>query len=266
MSNHDFEVEVLVRGRPVKVFKHKGDFYIEGRRGSAYELKVYNNTWKPVEMVASVDGMSVMEDGQAGPHNSGYVIQPRSSIVIPGFRRNNDAVAEFLFAGKGESYSTAMGHGSQNVGAIGFMFFKEKQYYASHSPLYPFASSSDSVVIGSTQGMTFNATSDMAKGMSRRVTSDTESVNVASTLDSFELGTDWGNEIEHNVREVSFTRDNPDHPDKIITVYYDSRRGLEARGIQVVQTTSRPKYDKPNPFPGYNNSGCSAPPGWKGRR
>lgn len=268
MSNHDFEVEVLVRGRPIKVFKHKGDFYVEGRKGSAYELKIYNNTWKQVEVVPSVDGMSVMEDGPAGPQNSGYLVPARSSIVIPGFRRNNSAVAEFMFAGKQNSYANAMGEGTQNVGVIGFMFFKEKEVY--QPPYEPW----NNIMIGSSAGgMTFNScntmgstlrhTSDAPTKGSRRIRPDAESVNVVSTSDSFELGTDWGNEVTHNVQEVQFTRDNPDHPDKIITIYYDSKRGLESRGIQVVAPTVKPKYQSPNPFPGYTETGCTPPPRWR---
>lgn len=262
MNNHDFEVEVLVRGRPVKFFKHNGEFYIEGRQGSKYELKVYNNTWNRVEVVASVDGMSVMEDGLAGPQNSGYLIPARSSIVIPGFRRNNSAVAEFKFGGKQDSYSNAMGEGTQNVGAIGFMFFKEKVVYRAPSlDSWNNTISTGSITVNSTDSMIFNSGSS---GTLRHSSNNTAK-GMISTADSFELGTEWGDEIAHKVQEVQFIRETM-HPDKIITVYYDSRRGLEARGIQVVQTTVRPTYEKPNPFPGYNESGCSAPPGWKGKR
>lgn len=262
MSNHDFEVEILVFGRPVKVFKHQGQFFVEGRRGSAYELKIYNNTWSRVEVVASVDGMSVMEDSPAGPQNSGYVIPARSSIIIPGFRRNNSAVAEFVFSDKRDSYANAMGAGTQNVGAIGFMFFKEKvayTYTVVNQPFhqYPLGTSINTAIgVYSSNLISHNISS----------TSCNTGRSVGSTPDSFELGTDWGNEVQHNVREVQFSRENPSHPDKIIVVYYDSRRGLEARGIRVVESTVRPKYETPNPFPGYTEPGCNPPPGWTGRR
>ena len=51
-----YEAQILVRDRPVRVFKHEGDFFIEGRKGSSFELKFINNTWDRIEVVISVDG------------------------------------------------------------------------------------------------------------------------------------------------------------------------------------------------------------------
>ena len=90
--------------------------------------------------------------------------------------------------------------------------------------------------------------------------------NVVSSTDSFELGTDWGDEKSHHVREVQFNRADLHHPDKIVTIYYDSKHGLEKRGIQVGRPSKKKKMVEPNPFPGYSDVGCTPPNNWRGRR
>lgn len=271
----DYEVEVLVRGRPVQIYRHDGDFFIEGRRGSTYELKFYNNTWQRVEIVISVDGMSVMKDGQAGPSDSGYLVPARGSIIVPGFRRDMNNVAEFQFSDKGNSYSNAMGNGTTNVGVIGFMVFKEKQH------IYPVFTTSQNPFtrVGDSGSFTpypySNVSMNSTYGMSPRVPNNSPIVGsgssiaatcVTSSADSekFDLGTTWGDEKSHNVTEVSFDRQNPHVADRIITIYYDSLRNLEKRGIKVKNYSNSNVYEKPNPFPGYTK-GCTPPPGWRKR-
>ena len=65
----------------------------------------------------------------------------------------------------------------------------------------------------------------------------------------------FGEEAEHSVKEVSFQRGS--HLDTF-AIYYDTRKGLEQRGIEVVSPTTKPK---PSPFPG--DKGCTPPPNWK---
>ena len=65
----------------------------------------------------------------------------------------------------------------------------------------------------------------------------------------------FGEEAEHSVKEVSFQRGS--HLDTL-AIYYDTRKGLEQRGIEVVSPTTKPK---PSPFPG--DKGCTPPPNWK---
>ena len=124
----NYEVEILVRGNPVKMFRHKGEFFVEGRKGSSFELKFKNNTWKNIEVVPSVDGLSVLDGEACGEESEGYLVPARDSVTIPGWRLNNQAVAEFVFKDKDRSYSNQTGEGTTNVGVIGFMVFKEKEY------------------------------------------------------------------------------------------------------------------------------------------
>ena len=70
------------------------------------------------------------------------------------------------------------------------------------------------------------------------------------------LGVGFGVSKDHEVKEVVFEKG---HCYGLISLYYDSRKGLEKRGIQVVNI---PVSSRPNPFPG-NDRGCVPPAGWQ---
>lgn len=276
----DYEAEILVNGKPIKMFQHKGELFVEGRKGSKFELRIKNNTWGRIEVVPSVDGLSVLDGEPCSEHSEGYLIPARESIVVPGWRLDNNSVAEFVFKDKRKSYSKQTGHGTGNVGVIGFMVFKEKvSYYNDPGIWQPFELVvGGGFVSGSTAGdptfgkgrMMSNTISNMASTASESVdVFAATSVSVADTTNStedsnetFNIGTGWGDEREHKVTIVDFDRQNPMTPDAFITVYYDSRKGLEARGIKVVGTRRKKAPCLPDPFPGYTR-GCKPPPGWK---
>ena len=322
MSN--YEVEVLVRGRPVKVFNHKGDYFIEGRKGSTFELKITNNTWNRIEVVTSVDGLSVINGEECGPDAEGYLVPARESIVIPGWKLPDNKAAQFVFEDKRDGYSNQVGKGTRNVGAIGFMVFEEKEevkplavpnnpYPVPYPQPYPqpypvpypvprpwytggywttdgtwISNTSASPVRGFGTLTGSGSVSNMVSGSTLHTTaqnacstrnetfsmgSEDDSIalmavaadEVANMVpDSFELGTGWGDEINHNVTTVEFNRKDKFNPTKILTLFYDSKKGLEARGIQVVKTKKKTVKQLPNAFPTYNNTGCKPPKNWRG--
>lgn len=318
----DYEVEVLVRGRPVKVFKHKGDHFIEGRKGSVFELKITNNTWDRIEVVASVDGLSVINGEECGPDSEGYVVPARGSVIIPGWKLPDDKAAQFVFEDKRDGYSNQVGKGTTNVGVIGVMVFEEKpvekpvviptpQPYPvpypvpTPDPWYPrpWRIYPDNIWYGSGTGdntairgistsvgsktvtsnnvletfgsnsvadseTSFTATSNDSIGATLQ-NSGVETANmiqaeadVAESL--FEIGTGWGKEINHEVTMVEFTRKDNHNPSRILSLFYDTKKGLEARGIEVVKSTKKKVNQLPNAFPIYKNTGCKPPKNWKG--
>lgn len=317
----NYEIDVLVNGRPVKVFNHKGDSFIEGRRGSVFELKVTNNTWNRIEVVASVDGLSVINGEECGPESEGYIVPAKESIVIPGWKLPNNKAAQFVFEDKREGYSNQVGKGTNNVGVIGFMVFEEKEevkpisvpnnpypqpypqpypvpypvptpwrrrdYWTTDDIWYSSNSTGDApprfgtTTCGSVKGMTSGSplreTAQNACSENSTLSVDDDSI-VTMTCDDiigvsnmmcgsaepFELGTGWGKEINHNVSVVEFTRKDKFNPTKLLTLFYDSKKGLEARGIQVVKTKKKKVNQLPNAFPTYNNTGCKPPKNWRG--
>ncbi len=70
--------------------------------------------------------------------------------------------------------------------------------------------------------------------------------------DAENIGVGFGEAAEHKVQEVTF---NKGHSLATFAIYYDSRKGLEKRGITVVSN----QKPLPEPFPA---SACTPPPGW----
>lgn len=146
MSN--YEVRVIVNGRSIKLYSHEGQLWAEGRKGSEFELEFVNKTNTRVEIVPSVDGLSVMDGNPCGVDSDGYLVEAHSSIRIPGWRLNNNNVAAFVFKDKENSYISQIGGDvKKSAGVIGFMVFEEKvvqkpkpeehHHHHHHHPWYP---------------------------------------------------------------------------------------------------------------------------------
>lgn len=102
-----------------------GRTYVVGRAGQRYTLFVRNDTGLRFEVVASVDGLDVIDGEPASLAKRGYLVDPHSSLTIDGFRRSDSTVAAFRFGAVGDSYAARTGS-ARNVGVIGVAFFAEK--------------------------------------------------------------------------------------------------------------------------------------------
>jgi len=308
MKKSNLSIEVLVKGRPVREFyHHDGNTYIEGRKNSSFELRIRNDNSNRVLVVPSVDGLSVMDGKKADSKSNGYVINGFSSLTIPGWRLDNEEVAQFFFQGKkGKGYAAQMEEGG-NEGVIGFMFFEEKAltswttiivkeiekqpYYPPYpwaepyrwpyDPFKPYWYTTYSNSIESGRGMssggtsagtpdiTFSSTNaafknpgDSSYTFTANAAAPGEencSVNVCQSIapvveEEDHVSVGFGEAMDHAVSTTSF--DRGDHLETF-AIYYDTRKGLEQRGIEVVNPSPR---SAPNPFPG--DKGCIPPPDW----
>jgi hypothetical protein len=125
MQKSNVEIRVLIKGKPIQEYYHNGGNFVEGREGSPFELELINRNPFRVEAVVSVDGLSVIDGKEAGVHSSGYLVEGGDTLRIPGWKLNDEAIAKFVFSGKGQSYSTAMTGSASNNGVIGAMVFAE---------------------------------------------------------------------------------------------------------------------------------------------
>ena len=223
MEENNVIFEILVHGRPVKEYSHKGLVYVEGRPGTEFTLRVANNrTIRRALAVVTVDGRSVM-NGRPGSYASGgYVLKPYSSIVIPGWRLDNEEVAKFFFTGRNDSYAAQMG-APADVGVIGCAVFHERIEFPDPAVFNYFE---EQPILGGYKGGN--------------------------------IGTGFGKRIEHRVIGVEFERESI--PFTVFEIHYNDRNGLEALGINFRE---RPQIAGPNPFPGEPNHGCPPPPGWR---
>lgn len=112
-------------GRTLPGYVAGGRTLVLGEDGARYRIVVRNGTSARFEVVASVDGLDVIDGKPADPGRRGYIVDPRGVLVIDGFRTSDDAVAAFRFGKVAESYA-AQTTGDRNVGVVGMAIFSER--------------------------------------------------------------------------------------------------------------------------------------------
>lgn len=103
-----------------------GEFRLKAREGERYQLRFYNrSTTTSYEIVTTVDGLDVI-NGQTGSlSHPGYLLLPRTELMINGFRRDISRVAAFRFSGVAQSYAAHSLTGKmENVGVIGIAIYE----------------------------------------------------------------------------------------------------------------------------------------------
>ncbi len=143
MHKSNYEVNVLVNGKPVREYYQDGKFYIEARQNTEYSIKLKNHGHKKIMAVISVDGIDVLKGKNATEAESGYIVNPYSTTEIKGYRIDDDKVATFKFDDGKKSYSTQVEQKfdkkklekvqkgqiapSKNNGVIGVRIWEEKE-------------------------------------------------------------------------------------------------------------------------------------------
>lgn len=284
-NGRNYELLVRPRGRtPADEYYHNGAVWIEGREGSNYTIDIRNNTHQRALFIVSVDGLDVIEGQPAGPRSQGYVVGPRETISVPGWKLNNQEAAEFFFSRSRESYVNAIGGTTTNTGVIGAMIFSEyvqptrhEDYYIARgvgggtlvtnlSSTVPWSSISNAPLVGGTiTSASLNAAASGPKGITgvAGLLAQQQTYNaVTSSPVTQDVGTGFGQSTAWQTHTTQFRRANPDHPDAVLALYYNTARNLEKMGIRL-----RKKRDvsyQANPFPGYSSTGCKPPSGWTG--
>jgi hypothetical protein len=268
MRLHNCELNILVRGRKVSEYTHpdNNDIYIEGRASSAFEIEFINRNDHRVEVVLSVDGLSVTDGKAAGDTSRGYIVDAYGRIAIPGWKIDAAQVAKFEFSGKkGGSYveQTAAGN-SANKGVIGALVYRERPAVAhvwtgnwpnvgqwprngsaADVGMQPMWSTVNCAVGGvlRSAGTTTAALSNCAPA----------SINNAVTQT---LGTGFGAAYDFATTQTTFHRLLLMGS---LEMFYDDKKGLLRRGIDLKPV--RAPQSRPQAFPAM---GCPIPEGWKG--
>ena len=251
--SHQFQMEILVAGRPVTEYHHQGNLFIEGRKGSEFVIRLTNNSYDEAMAIVAVDGLNVIDGSRADHKGAGYLINPQSHIDVKGWVKDMNSFNAFYFAGKGDSYSERVGKGNSNNGVIGAMFFRPKLNldWQTFHEAHPFTTSDIKSWSG---GHVFGASAEISA--SRGIAVAAASASTGYPTNS--LGAGHGSQGSQKLSEGQFTKRDPEHPDALLAIYYDDRQGLERRGIIVDQT----KVYK-SAFPAYNVSntvGVPQPP------
>jgi hypothetical protein len=114
-------------GRMLPGYQAGGKTFAIGEAGTRYTIVIRNNTPARFEVVASVDGLDVMDGRPASFSKRGYLINPNDSLEIDGFRTSESEVAAFRFGSVRGSYADKKGD-DRNVGVIGIALFHERGF------------------------------------------------------------------------------------------------------------------------------------------
>ena len=112
-------------GSPLPGAQIGSDLYAVGEAGARYTIGVENHSAYRYEVVASVDGLDVIDGAEADFNKRGYLIDPYTSFVIEGWRTGDDTVAAFRFSDMDDSYAGRTGR-PRNIGVIGVALFQEE--------------------------------------------------------------------------------------------------------------------------------------------
>jgi hypothetical protein len=100
-------------------------FRLAGVQGSRYTLRFRNLSERSYEVIATVDGLDVLNGKPGSLRNGGYVLRPLQALTIEGFRKSENEVAAFRFSAPGRAYAANTEAGDvRNIGVIGAALFE----------------------------------------------------------------------------------------------------------------------------------------------
>src|SRR5439155_24611706 len=122
----DFDVQVLVDGRPLEEYATRGRAYVEALEGREYELRVRNPLPYRVAVALSVDGLNSIDARHTTAWEaSKWVIEPYGTIDISGWQVSSSRARHFYFTSERDSYGARLGQ-TANLGVISAVFYRER--------------------------------------------------------------------------------------------------------------------------------------------
>lgn len=219
------------------VYRHAGRYYVAGVPGHRYQLSLRNHTGEDVLGIVSVDGVNAISGTTADwSQNDGYVLAAGSRYDVKGWRKSQSQVAGFVFADAGDSYASRTGR-PDNVGVVGIAVFRSQDAMDAMD-----AMTRDDMLMQPAQPAVREASGAAAPAppsVASRASSEARADKAAP------LGTGFGQRERDDVHDVDFERASS-APTELITLYYDTRAHLIARGVLPPETVS-PR--QPQPFP-----------------
>jgi hypothetical protein len=133
----NFQVEVVVNGRPLTEYYARGRTYVEALEGAEYELRLRNDSSERVAVALSVDGLNTIDARHTSAWNaSKWVIEPYQTITISGWQMSSERARRFYFTNERDSYGAKLGQ-TANLGVISAVFFRERNRAVPITPPYP---------------------------------------------------------------------------------------------------------------------------------
>ena len=80
----DVTVYDRAENRTLPVYRHDGRYYVVGKPGNEYQVRVRNRAGADILAVVSVDGVNAVSGETANWSQTGYVLGPRPGLRHPG--------------------------------------------------------------------------------------------------------------------------------------------------------------------------------------
>lgn len=264
----DVTVYDRVENRTLPIHHHNGRYYVVGKPGNEYQIRIANRGRQEILSVVSVDGVNAVSGETANWNQTGYVLGAHQAFDIRGWRKSMDRIAAFYFTAHHNSYAARTGR-PNNVGVIGVALFRKKfeppvridppvRPMPRPRPPYPYDSPFPSSPEGApgaameqerSEGAQDSATapapSAPAGAMRRHAEAQSDIARAPRPAPS--LGTGHGRNEHSQVTYTNFERASSS-PAEVITIHYDTYENLLAQGV----ITQPPIYARPmpTPFPG----------------
>jgi hypothetical protein len=121
----NFDLEILVGGRPLEGYFARGRSYVEAIAGAEYEVRIRNPLPFRVAVALSVDGLNTIDARRTTAWNaSKWVIEPYGTISIDGWQMSSERARRFYFTSEQDSYGAKLGQ-TANLGVVSAVFFRE---------------------------------------------------------------------------------------------------------------------------------------------
>ena len=270
----DITVYDRIENRTLPIHQHNGRYYVVGKPGNEYQIRVANRGRQEILSVVSVDGVNAVSGETANWSQTGYVLGNYQAFDIRGWRKSTDRIAAFYFTEHQNSYAARTGR-PNNVGVIGVAVFRKKyeppvRIEPPVPPVRRWPRSRSESPFPSTlgDGMSSSAPADATRS-AEGASADSRSAPAQAQADaqpgasagamegrasgsamarapqkSTTLGTGHGRSEESQVTYTSFERAST-APAEVISIHYDTYENLLAQGV-IYQP---PVYARPTPVP-----------------
>lgn len=220
----EFDVQVLMNGRPLDEYAARGRTYVEAREGREYELRVRNPFPYRVAVALSVDGLNTIDAKHTTAWDaSKWVIGPYETIDISGWQVSSARARHFYFTTERDSYGAKLGQ-TANLGVISAVFFRERQPMPIRVTPPPPRRSGEPIYEDKGEGASRNS-SDAPAAAERK---DGRAKSYPAPDDE-SAATGIGRSVSNDVRWVNMQLDA--RPFSEVTIRYEFYQGLVRLGI-----------------------------------
>ena len=233
--------------RTLPLYPHNGRYYVVGKPGNEYQIRVANRGQQDILSVVSVDGVNAVSGETANWTQTGYVLSGYQGFDIRGWRKSMDRIAAFYFTEHQNAYASRTGR-PDNVGVIGVAVFRKKfePPVSIRPPVRPWPHPRRESPFAQSDEAAPGAATAEAESPDTAAQDRAQSHGGIARMPrkSTTLGTGHGRSETSPVTYTRFERASAT-PAEIITIHYDTRDNLLAMGV----IPQSPVYAQPSPMP-----------------